>query len=82
MVMWVVCLLMSLYKSTTSRNNSQKYIIPAMPLYNRDIVSIYFNHFHCMKICDTLMRHLCMLTYIHLNVGECLLTSSMPVQRF
>ncbi len=52
--------------------------IPANPLHNHDIVSVYFNHFHCMTICDKLSRHLSMLTYIYLNVDECWLTSSMP----
>ncbi len=45
--------------------------IPAKPLHNRDIVSVYFNNFHCMRICDKLSRHLSMLTYIYLNVDEC-----------
>ncbi len=35
-----------------------------------------------MGICDKLSRHLYMLTYIYLNVGECWLTSSMPQQMF
>ncbi len=46
------------------------------------MVSVHFNHFPCMGICDKLSRHLSMLTYIHLNVDECWLTSSMPHQRF
>ncbi len=54
--------------------------IPARPLYNCDIVSMYFNHFPCMGICNKLSRHLSMLTYIYLNVDECWLTSSMPQQ--
>ncbi len=36
----------------------------AKPLYNWDIVSVHFNHFSCMEICDKLSRHLFMLTYI------------------
>ncbi len=35
------------------------------------IVSVHFNHFHCMGICNKLSRHLSMLTYIYLNVDEC-----------
>ncbi len=46
-------------------------IIPAKPLHNRDIVSVHFNNFYCMEICDKLTRHLSMLTYIYLNVDEC-----------
>ncbi len=26
--------------------------IPAKPLHNRDIVSLHFDHFPCMTICD------------------------------
>ncbi len=51
---------------------------PAKPLHNRDIVSVHFNHFHCMRICDKLSRRLSMLPYIYLNVYECWLTSSTP----
>ncbi len=54
------------------------YIIPAKPMHNHDIVSVHFNHFHCMRICDKLSKHLSMLTYIYLNMDECWLTSSMP----
>ncbi len=57
-------------------------VIPAKPLRNSDTVSVYFNHFYCMGICDKLSRHLYMLTYIYLNVEECWLTSSMTWQRF
>ncbi len=58
------------------------YFIPAKPLHNREIVSVHFNHFRpCMKICNTLRRHLSMLTYIYLNVDECWLTYSIPQQR-
>ncbi len=52
--------------------------IPAKPLYKRGTVSVHINHFYCMGICDKLIRHLYMLTYIYLNVDECWLTSSMP----
>ncbi len=55
--------------------------IPAKPLHNRDIVSVHFNHFYCMGICDKLSRYWYMLTYIYLNVDECLLASSMPQER-
>ncbi len=57
-------------------------LIPAKPLHNHDIVSVHFNHFYYMGMCDKLSRHLAMLTYIYLNVDECGLTSSMPQQRF
>ncbi len=44
---------------------------PAKPLHNIDTVSVHFNHFYCMGICDKLSRHLYMLTYIYLTVDEC-----------
>ncbi len=50
---------------------------PAKPLHNHDIVSVHFNHFNCMGICDKLSKQLSMLTYIYLNVDECWLTNSM-----
>ncbi len=50
---------------------NESLIIPAKPLHNHDIVSVHFNHFHCMGICDKLSRHLYMLTYIYFNVDEC-----------
>ncbi len=39
--------------------------IPAKPLHNCDIVSVHFNHFHCMRICDKLSRHLSVNLHIH-----------------
>ncbi len=45
-------------------------IIPAKPLHSHDIVSVHFNHFLCMRICDTAWRHISMLTYIYLNMGS------------
>ncbi len=57
-------------------------LIPAKTLHNCDIVSVNVNHFPCMKICDTLWKHLCMLTYIYVNMDECWLTSSMPELSF
>ncbi len=57
---------------------SLAFVIPANPLHNHDIVSVHFNHFYCMGICNKLNRHLSMLTYIYLKVDECGLTSSMP----
>ncbi len=30
--------------------------IPAKPLHNHDIVSVHFNNFYCMEICDKLSR--------------------------
>ncbi len=53
-------------------------IILVKPLHNHDIVSVHFNHFYCMDICDKLSRYLYMLNYIYLNLDECWLTSSMP----
>ncbi len=50
---------------------TQPSIIPAKPLHNSDTVSVHFNDFYCMGICDKLSRHLSMLTYIYLNVDEC-----------
>ncbi len=47
------------------------FSIPAKPLHNHDIVSVQFNHFYCMEICDKLRRDLAMLTYIYINVDEC-----------
>ncbi len=32
--------------------------IPAKPLHNSDTVSVLFNYFYCMGICDKLSRHL------------------------
>ncbi len=37
-------------------------------------MSVHFNHFY--------WRDLAILIYIYLDVNECLLTSSMPQQRF
>ncbi len=48
-----------------------QYNIPAKPLHNSDTVSVHFNHFYCMGICDKLSRQLYMLTYIYLNVDGC-----------
>ncbi len=64
------------------RTKQVTYGIPAKPLHNSDTVSVNFNHFYCMGICDKLSRHLYMLTYIYLNVDEWWLTSSMPYQSF
>ncbi len=50
--------------------------IPAKPLHNQDIVSVHFNHFPCMRICNKLSRYLSMLTYTYHNVDECWLISS------
>ncbi len=33
-------------------------VIPAKPLHNGDTVSVHFNHFYYMGICDKLSRHL------------------------
>ncbi len=56
--------------------------IPAKPLHNNDIVSVHFNHFYYMEICDKLRKNLAMFTYIYLNVYERGLTSSIPQRRF
>ncbi len=52
-------------------------LITAKPLHDSDTVSVHFNHFYWMGICDKLSRHLYMLIYIYLNVDECWLISSM-----
>ncbi len=52
-------------------NTCNDFYILAKPLHNRDIVSVYFNYALCMRICNTLGRHLCMLTYIYPNMDEC-----------
>ncbi len=44
--------------------------IPAKPLHNHDIVSVQFNLFYCMEICDKLKRDLAMFTYMYFNVDE------------
>ncbi len=46
-------------------------VIPDMSLHNHDIVSVHFDHYHCMEICDKLSRDLAMLTYIYLIVDDC-----------
>ncbi len=51
--------------------SEDNYDIPDKPLHNCDIVSVHFNHFYCMIICDKLTRHLSMLTYIYFNMDEC-----------
>ncbi len=62
---------------------SFSHIILAKPLDNPDIVSLQFNHFPGMGwICDTLSRHLSMLTCISLNVDQCWFISSIPPQTF
>ncbi len=58
------------------------YNIRAKLLHNHDIVSVHFNNFYCMEICDKLSRDLAMLTYIYFNVDDCLLTYSIQQQRF
>ncbi len=45
--------------------------IPAKPLHNRDIVSVHFNHFYYMGICDKLSKDLSVLIYIYFNVDDC-----------
>ncbi len=40
--------------------------IPTKPLHNSDTVSVYFNNFYCMGICDKLSRQLFRLTYIYI----------------
>ncbi len=44
-------------------------IMPAWPLHKHDIISVDFNHFPWIRICDILGRHLSMLTYIHYHCG-------------
>ncbi len=68
------CLLTVAYAVNTGRVKlielMQYCDIPAKSLHN-DIVSVHFNHFLCMGICNKLSRHLSMLTYIYRNVDEC-----------
>ncbi len=45
--------------------------IPNKPSHNNDTVSVHFNHFYCMEICDKLRRDLAMLTYLYVDVDEC-----------
>ncbi len=62
-----LCLILPLSKIINRVHNN----IPAKPLlHNSDTVSVHFNHFYCMGICDKLSWHLYMLTYIYLNVDE------------
>lgn len=42
------------------------------------VVSEHFNHFLCIKICDTPRTDLCKLTFIYLRMDEYWLTSYMP----
>ncbi len=56
------------------------YHISAQPLHNHIIVSGHLYHFPCMKIYDTLRRHLCMLTYIYFDMDDCWLTYCMLQQ--
>ncbi len=51
---------------------------PLSYLSSHCIVTVHFNHFYCMGICDKLTSHLSMLTYIYFNMDECWLTSFMP----
>ncbi len=38
------------------------YVIPTKSLHNCDIISVHFNQFSCMEICNTLRKHLSILT--------------------
>ncbi len=55
-------------------------VMHSKPLLKRKIVSVHFNNFPFMKICHKLRRHVCMLTYIYLNVDQCWLTSSKTIK--
>ncbi len=67
----LVCTLYNVKLFTSPTQFFQEICIPAKLLHNRDIVSVHFNYFYCMGICDKLSRHLSMLTYIYLNVDDC-----------
>ncbi len=67
-----------IFTSNLPINHVSAIVMPAKPLHNSDAVSVHFNHFYCMGICDKLSRHLSMLTYIYLNMDEYWLTSPMP----
>ncbi len=60
------------------RQDFPDYVIPSKPLHNHYIVSVHFNYFPCMVLCNKLSRDLTMLTCIYLNVHDYCLTSSMP----
>ncbi len=66
------CMYCSPVKLTTGGYNVQTLnisVVLAKLLYNRNMVSaVHFNHFSCIMIFDTSIRHLAMLTYI--NVDE------------
>ncbi len=57
-------------ESIPGRFQYAKHIL-AKPLHNHDIVSVHFNSFLLMRICDKLSRLLFMLTYTYFNVDEC-----------
>ncbi len=40
-------------------------IVPAHPLHNHDIISVYLNHFHCMRNCAILVRALIDAANVH-----------------
>ncbi len=44
-------------------------VIHVKPLHKHDIVSVQFNYFYCMAICDKLNRDLALLTYIYIICG-------------
>ncbi len=50
---------------------SLQWNLPAKPLYNHNIVLVYFSHFYCMEICDKLRSDLAIFTYIYLSVAVC-----------
>ncbi len=45
----------------------QQVYIPAKPLHNCDIVSVHFNHFHCMGICRQTKKA---LIYVNLHISQ------------
>ncbi len=42
--------------------------MPAKPLHNSDAVSVHFNHFYCMGMCEKLSRHL--YIYVNLHISQ------------
>ncbi len=60
-------------KAYTVANDNSFYfsVAPASSLPSHYItmtVSVHFNHFYCMEICDKLSRYLYMSTYIYISM--------------
>ncbi len=73
------------WKSSKITNGMTKIslFIPVKPLHNRDIVSKHFNNCRSyMGICNTLTRHVFMLTYIYLNLIYMTILNHKPFTLF